>query len=814
MAFKAGAIVGTASLDTRKWTSGMSRMTTSAKVALAAIGTAVATAITRSVLMANEFQKAMSNVSTLVDTATIDMQALAYQVIMLSPELGKATELTKGLYQAFSAGALDAKDAMQITTDSAIFAKAALTDTLTAVDVLTTAVNAYGKEVLTTKQASDIFFTTIKEGKITGEELASTIGTSIPLFANVGISLEELSAGLAAMTKQGVSASRATTQMNAIVNSFLKPSLDMKDALADVGAESGAAFLKAEGLTGGLKLLTTAADGDAAALATLVPNVRGLRGVMALSGVGAQTFKDTLLEMEDAVGVTQEAFEKQEKTFETYLNSANKIKIVIGNIGKFFLDEIAVGATKANESMINFIFSAQFMEVVAGVVGTVAAVFKTLKLIFTEIVDAVKPAIKDVWEALTEAFSGLFGESELLAGASVVLSVVTQTIIAVIVILADWIVTLIGYYRDWIIAITETGKVAWTFIQMLGGKATWDDVKEGARTAGAAFADIGINLVEGVKGTFDTIKDQIDGFAASTQEIAADIESTITTTFDTASSHVRGRLMGMLGGQKDFKDACLDCMLNLPKATEEGTGEVDKIITDELFNEEAKFGDYFDTILSGFKGLYSGISEISTLAFENERRELDLQQQAEQEALQQRLDDKLITQEEYDTLREEMEEKQKAKRNELAEKVFDAEKKVRKAGIWIDTAGAIMGWWRAATSLGPVAGPTFGFGMSVASLIMAGKQIGLIDKQQFVPALARGGMVTGLARINERGGEIVTLPDGSQVIPNDISRQIAENVGTTINVSFNGAIISDTMNLEKVTNHVIKKLGREMRLAG
>ena len=173
MAFKAGAIYGEARLDTKKWHRGLAGLKRATGLAMAAVAAVFVATMVSATKKANEFQKAMANVSTLVDTTKVNMQELTYEILKLSPALGDTTELTKGLYQAFSSGARTAEDAMETTVTAAKFGKAALTDTFTAVDVLTTAMNAYGRETMTAEKAADIFFQTIKYGKIVGEELAS-----------------------------------------------------------------------------------------------------------------------------------------------------------------------------------------------------------------------------------------------------------------------------------------------------------------------------------------------------------------------------------------------------------------------------------------------------------------------------------------------------------------------------------------------------------------------------------------------------------------------------------------------------------------
>lgn len=815
MAFKAGAITGEAVLNTKQWNSAVKGLSSGTKIAMAAVTAAISAAAVKSIQQANEFQKSMSNVATIIDTAAISTQEFAFQLLQLDPALGSTTELTDALYQSISAGAVTAEAAMSTVVDAAKFSKAALTDTATAVDVLTTAVNAYGAENVSTTQASDIFFKTIQLGKVTGDELASTIGTSIPLFASAGIGLEELGSGLATLTKQGVNSANATTQLNAIVTSFLKPSEEMKNRLMEIGFESGSAFLEAEGLAGALDLLQTSTQGDAAAMAALLPNVRALRGAMALTGQGAAIFEDTLIQMGDAAGVTQEAFDKQEKTFETYLNSANKIQIVLGNIGKFFLDEIAVGATAANESLLGFILSAQFMEIVADIVGVLSATFNTIKVILSELFDVIRPAITEIWEALTSALGDLAGETDLVAVGSKVLSGIINVVTAALSVQAKIVKSVIDLYGDWILAIKETGGVVGEFFKFLKGDVEFEAVKQQARNAGEAFKNIGVNFIDNVGEVFETARDEIVTFGQDVSDVSSTIEGTITTSFQRSSDSVRANWGEMLTGQEDMVDQILANQLMLSEGVEETNEDIEDSTETALERMIEKYGEYFDAVMSGFSALHSGLGEITTLNFENQRRELDLQIQAEDAARMQQLEQGVITQEEFDELQAQADEQNRQKRNDIAEKAFAAEKKNQIAGIWIDAAGAIAGWWRTASRLG-LFGIGFGAAMTAATLALAGKQTQLVAKQKFVPSLQEGGMASGLTQINERGGEIIDLPDGSIVIPNDISREIAANAntGTVINVSFAGAKISDDMSLRKIADEVVRRMGREMRVAG
>jgi len=828
MAFKAGSIYGEARLDTKKWNKGLKSLSKTAKIALAAVAAAVIVYMTKAVKAANEFQKAMSNVATLLDTTVVSTQKLTKQILLLDPALGKITDLTNGLYQAFSAGAETAKEAMQITVDSAKFARAGLTGMNEAVDVLTTAVNAYGRETMDTTKASDIFFTTIKEGKITGEELATSIGQVIPVYAATGIKLEELSAGLAAMTKQGINAHIATTQLRAIVSAFLKPSVDMTEALKDIGYESGSAFLEAEGLAGALKLVEDAAGGDAAVMAKLLPNIRALSGVMALTGVGGEEFNEILNEMETSAGATAVAFEKQEKVFDTLVAAQDKTMIVLGNIGKFFVDKVAAGAITAANSTLQFIMSNEGMELVAKIASYVASGFTLIKEAALLLWEIVKKSVIPVWEDIFEIFGDVTGETNAGAGAMKIFSIAINLAASAITVAGKVMQGLVRLIGDLVIAIGKSAEVVGEFFSFkFFKKEGREALKIKAQEAGEAFKTLGKNFVTSIGEIYETVRNEVKEFSGETEELTAHLTSEVTTTFENTTAYIELNWGEMLTGQAETTKLGVDDLRGI-------IGDGGKDIGGDLGSLggdlKATWEDYFSAISDGFSQFYNGIAIAQRENFTVMRNDLKIEQQNELAAyqtlyqdelsiLEERFEQGLISEEKYnagketlDKERTEFENTQRANLNTLEEKIFDADKKNKIGNIWIDAASAIMGWWATAPQLGAIFGPIFATTMTGLTGATAIKQITAINKQKFVPAMAGGGMV----RVNEQGGEIITLPDKSQVIPNDISRQIARNIngtGTVIHVSFAGANIANDMDLDRITNKVIRKLGKEMRLA-
>lgn len=564
MSFFAGAVIAKAIMDTTGWTKGTNSMNSSmggmgkafgtlAKVGTAAIA-AIGTALVTSIMKANEWQKEFANVTTLVDTTKVNTQEMARQLLELDSRLGSTTDLTKGLYQALSAS-VDPAHAVEFVGQAAQFAKAALVDTNTAVDVITTGLNAYGLEADKATDISDKLFSVIKLGKTTGAELSSTIGQSIPLAANMGVSFDELGASIAIMTRQGINAANATTQFNAIINAFLKPSSEMESTLKGMGYESGSAAIEALGFKGALEAVTESTGGSKDKMAELFSNTRALRGAMALTGEGAGDFDEVLGEITNSAGATNIAFNKQEVTFETLKNTLEKGQIVVGNIGKVFADEIAVGATEAANGMIQFLMSSQGAELVSNIIGHVAAAFETLKVILQPLIDVILTHLKTTFDNIVETLKKVFGKAEDGVGAFNALSFAVQFLSSIMKVMSTIVNTVISTIGDLIVAIKASGGVIGSFFDFLTGKKSWDEVKEQAKTAGDAFAALGKGIVGGFKDVFNIVFDEAKTFGERVQGQAKNIEVTYKTTFKNVSESTKKGYESMITGQQDFVGA-------------------------------------------------------------------------------------------------------------------------------------------------------------------------------------------------------------------------------------------------------------------
>lgn len=232
----------------------------------------------------------------------------------LSDSVGVAQEvLVGGLYQAISAGVPreNAFTFLEVASKAAI---AGVTDTETAVDGLTTIINAFGLEASDAGAVADSMFAAVKGGKTTFSELSDAMFNVAPAAAALSVDFKEVNAAIATLTAAGTPTSVATTQIRAALTGLTRPTDELKAVFNGLGFESAQAAIEQEGLGFALKAVRDAADGDVGALQKLLGSVEAVAAVNVLAGTGAEKFATELENQKNSAGATQVAFEEMSKS--------------------------------------------------------------------------------------------------------------------------------------------------------------------------------------------------------------------------------------------------------------------------------------------------------------------------------------------------------------------------------------------------------------------------------------------------------------------------------------------------------------------
>ena len=816
MAFQAGAAVAKFNLDTKNYeqgqktiNSGNSAIAKGAKVAgsiVAAAGAVIASALVKAVFTANEFQKSFSNVNTLVDQTKVNTQEMAKELLTMDGRLGSAKELTDGLYQALSAS-VDPAKAVKFVGEAAKFAGAALISTNSAVDVITTGLNAYGLQADSATSISDKLFSVIKLGKTTGDELASTLGKSIPIAANMGISFDELGASIVIMTRQGISAAEATTKFNAITKAFLKPSTDMQAALEKIGYESGSMAIESLGLKGALDAVIKSTDGSKEALSLLLPDAEGLTGALALTGEGGKEFNNVLKELQNSAGATEIAFNKQEKTFETFKNTASNLTTIVGNIGKSFVDELAVGATEAASGMIKFLASAQGAQVVSDVIAGVTAGFTLLKKILTPIFNVLLVEGKELFESIGGAIENVGGGTAEAAGAFNILSFGVNIITGGFRILSTILQAAITSIGNVVKAVRLSGGVIDDFFKVLSGKKKWKDVANSATAAGEAFKDLALGYVDGYVDIFSTIIDEATEFQKKVEDGAKDMDVTIRTSFETTKKSVMANHDEMITGQENLTAAVVagaENMNNALTTAMDNSAEENKIAQEEIKKDilSTEALAYASTVRRNeFESIASAENAIVRTELANQlqtdelARQEELRQEWEKTANQyisllaptlESLGGALVNnwnvQQEINALQAssfETTEEFLAAQNDLMAQQTDIWSDVKKAAL--NSIAAVVRAF--GEKLAIMSAEAFFAGNIVSGIGFAAASASAFVAAGIIPALATGGTFSGPALVGENGPEIIFSEDRARVISNRETESMLRGGGGNTQIS-------------------------------
>lgn len=276
---------------------------------------------------ASNLTDGMAKIYTIATESQEPMESMKQGLIDLSDASGFALDdLTAAAYQAVSAS-VDAGDAVEFMGDATRLARAGFTTTEKSVDLLTTIMNAYGKETYTAAYLSDLLLRTQNDGKTIVDELASSMGVVIPTAAAYNVGIEQIAAAYATMTKQGVNTARATTMLNALFTELEKPDKDAAVLLEELTGKSFAQLMAdGESLGDVLGILYNNLDRNSEAFANLFKNIRSGRAANALMSQDSAVLNYELERMADVTGQTDYALEMLETPSLKARKALNKLK--------------------------------------------------------------------------------------------------------------------------------------------------------------------------------------------------------------------------------------------------------------------------------------------------------------------------------------------------------------------------------------------------------------------------------------------------------------------------------------------------------
>ena len=516
--------------------------------ALAPISAIAGATLGASVKSASDFTDAMAKVSTLVDTSKVSVDDLSKVFLDLSNASGKsATELAEAGYQALSAS-VPVEKLGQFTKTATDLAKVGFTDTSTAVDVLTTAINAYSMETEDAESIATKLVKTQNLGKTTVNELASSMGKIIPTASAMNVDIDNLTAGYVSLTKQGIATAEATTYMNSMLN-------ELGDSGTTVGGilkeETGMSFQECmdSGMSLGdvLGVLKKHADDNGTAFNELWGSAEAGKASLAILNGGVDEFNSTVSTMKENTNELSEGLDKLNTPSAKVRKSLNQIKNSGIQLGTAFLtavapvlDKVSAGIEKAT-TWFNSLDEgtkqniATMLLFVAGLAPVLIGIGK-----FIALVGSVITAIGTI----TSAISGV---GTVLAGLGVAVNPIGLIVGAIALLAVGFVYlwnTSEGFRNFWINLWNVISTTVMNIVSSVSAwlANAWNTIRNTAVNVWNSLKSGVTNIVNGIKSTITNVWNSIN---STVTNVMNGIKTTITNVWNTAKSTVSNAINGI-----------------------------------------------------------------------------------------------------------------------------------------------------------------------------------------------------------------------------------------------------------------------------
>lgn len=350
------------------------------------LGSALKAAASNAVSMAMSNETAFAKASTLLSGD--DLTKYFEGLIEMSNRTGVAfTDLAESMYSALSAG-VPQDNVLEFVENTVNLSKGGFTQTATAIDIVTTALNAYQMEMSEATHVQDVLITTQNLGKTTVDELASNMGKLIPTANSVNVAFDQLGAMYATVTANGVATAETTTYLNAMINELGASGSTAEKAMqaATAGTDmAGKKFSEISAMgydvTDVLKLMDEYAQSTGKSLSDMFSSSEGAKAANILLS-NAESFKSNITAMIDSTGAAATAAETMmDTTAEKTQVAKNQIDNLTSAIAEQLLPAIGETAQSVSDALDSSGIKTVAETVGSFISGTLTLLLKNINLI-------------------------------------------------------------------------------------------------------------------------------------------------------------------------------------------------------------------------------------------------------------------------------------------------------------------------------------------------------------------------------------------------------------------------------------------------
>jgi len=485
---------------------------------------AIQSSIRESVKAAIDLQNRIAEIQTITDKSSrgaVDFQSSLTSILNLSSKINFAPDDTAAaVYEALSnqlgnttfevLGFVEAAGKLSKVTRSTLADSS---------DAISSVINAYNLSATEATKVSAQLFNLVDQGRIQLREVANTMGDVAVPAAQLGVSFDEVVAGLSAISIAGVPASESMTLYRNIMFQLIKPTKSMTKLFAEWGVETGQAAIATFGFTGVLEKLDIEAEKGNTQIVKLFGTIRAVRGILGLTGQNLDKYVDAL----EASKVAQEEYNKivddyVQNSGEVFNRLINQSTIEVERLGLRFVDLVANFANIIDGSDKGTSHITELVKILIRlglVLGTTSAAFLVT-------ITAIEAAI-----GVIGLFTLTTGGATVAVG-SLVTALAALNINPIVAAVSASIAVVAGLGAAYI-ALSDSAVTAYSEIEIAVREANKELGKESFEKLTETFEKLGDAYDRKVRGALKDFADQISGLNKEIRELekAGSLDSTI-----------------------------------------------------------------------------------------------------------------------------------------------------------------------------------------------------------------------------------------------------------------------------------------------
>ena len=566
---------------------------------------------TAGIKVASDFEKAMSGVQAITGATGADFETLREKAI----ELGATTSFSAGeVAEAMTEMAKAGWTTKQIIEGMAgvLDATAASGESLGTVStIVADAITGFGLTAIDSARVADLMTQAANSGTIGVADLGESYKYVAPLAQSMGLSIEDVTTALSAMSMAGIKGSQAGTSLRTVLANMAKPSKTVATAMEELGfsiTNSDGSFKSLDQIVTIMRTEFSGLTEDQQAYyATALAGKEGMSGLISLLNLTQEEYDALSASMNNCSGIAGETASVMQDNLQSKVEqlggSLESLAIKLSEYVIPYLTGLVEKITAAVEAFTNL--SPGVQKAILVIVG-IAAVVGPLLIVIGKVVGAVGtimtiiPKLAGVIHVVKTAFAAL--NATMLANPILLIIAAIAALVAAFIHLWNSNEEFRQFWIDLWENIKEVAIAAWNGIKEFLA-AAWQAINSTAQSIWNGIKDFFSGIWEGIKdtasGILDTIKNGfnnavsfITGLASSAYTWGSDIISGIVDGIESCIDKVKNAVTNVAetirsflhfsvpdeGPLTDYESWMPDFMSGLAKGIEKSRGMIAKAV--------------------------------------------------------------------------------------------------------------------------------------------------------------------------------------------------------------------------------------------